>query len=85
MKASSSHFAYKVCLVKEMKEFVDAFYSDMSNKICSIREVQKRKISQIKAQRKYLTKRAASAKYCKDNPDSILSSSDTEIACSEKR
>jgi len=42
LKASSPKYAYRDSLVKEMKEFVDSFYSKMSSKIPLIIEMKQR-------------------------------------------
>ena len=47
LNTSSLHCAYKETLVKEMKKFVDAFYSKMSSKIPLIIEMKKEELREI--------------------------------------
>jgi len=49
LKASSPKYAYKDSLVKEMKEFVDSFYSKMSSKIPLIIEMKTREMKEMNA------------------------------------
>ena len=44
-KASPTKFGYKESLVKEMKELVDSFYSNMSTKILKMKKRQMRKMT----------------------------------------
>ena len=44
-KASTTKFGYKESLVKEMKELVDSFYSNMSTKILQMKKRQVRKMT----------------------------------------
>ncbi|KAJ7353835.1 hypothetical protein OS493_032110 [Desmophyllum pertusum] len=72
LKTSSSKFAYKEVLVAEMKEFVDAFYSEMIIKISSIRKEQRREIREKKTQMKYARKRGKSTNgYSKGSTENI--------------
>ncbi|KAL9960831.1 hypothetical protein ACROYT_G034336 [Oculina patagonica] len=52
-KISTSKLAYREALVTEMKEFVDAFYSEMIKKISSIKKEQRREIRDKKEEKKY--------------------------------
>ena len=47
MKASSTHFVYKEALVKEMNDFVDAFYSKLSRKIDLITNKKKKELREM--------------------------------------
>lgn len=53
LKTSTSKLAYKEALVTEMKEFVDAFYSEMTKQISSIKKKQRREIRDKKGKKKY--------------------------------
>lgn len=74
LKASSSHLAYKEYLMKEMKELVDSFYLDMTIKICSIIKMQKREISDMKREMKYMRERGKSAHHREETSESTISS-----------
>lgn len=85
LKASSNHFAYKQSLVREMKNFVDSFYRDMTRKIGPIIKKRKREIRDMKAKMKYLKKRMKSEKQREGTRDSIASSNDTVSTFREKQ
>ena len=59
--------------MKHMRELVETFYSDMSNKISCIKEVQKQKIREMKARKKYLTSRVKddTSGSLATNPDTV--------------
>ena len=70
LKASSSHCAYKESLVKEMKEFVDAFYCKMSSKIPLMIEMKKRELREITENTRDMKK---DKKLCKSTKDANYS------------
>lgn len=75
---STSHVSYQKVLLEEMKALVDAFYSDMSNKISSIKREQQRAIREKETQLKYDTRHSKSAEcrkeYSAENSSSAISS-----------
>ena len=75
--ACSTHFAYKKLLVKEMKDFVDSFFLDMTLKIHAIIKMQKRKIKGMKTEIKHRKGSKISAKHRDETPESIVSSNET--------
>ena len=85
LKASSNHFAYKESLVREMKNFVESFYRDMTRKIGPIIKKRKREIREMRAKMKYLKKRMKSEKQCEGTRGSIASSNDTVSTFREKQ
>lgn len=67
LKTSTSKLAYKEALVTEMKEFVDAFYYEMTKKISSIKKEQRREIRDKKEKKKYWNLASNLFKKCSKN------------------
>ena len=74
LEASSSEFAYKETLVKEMKELVESFYSKMSSKISLIMELKKREMAEMKETVKDSEKHKKSGYNCKESSENIYAS-----------
>ena len=61
----------------EMREFVNSFYRDMTVKICSIVNIQKRELRDMKTQRKYLKECGKFSKHGEESLESSLFANST--------
>ena len=77
LKESGSHFSYKECLIKEMKELVDSFYRDVQIKICFIKKTQKREIRDMIKELKLMTLGEKSSKQQKKGLEESVCGNDT--------
>ena len=76
MKTTELQFSNNKALIVEMKAVVDSFYSNLSNKISSIKKEHLREIIEQKAQLKYTMRAGKSANSCKKDSETGIIGSD---------
>ena len=77
MKTTELQLSNKKALIVEMKAVVDSFYSNLSNKISSIKKKHVREIIEQKTQLKNTMRAGKSANSCKKDPESGIVESTT--------